>query len=527
MKRKILLLLAVVIFSFMFISAKGIGKNILTMSTHSEFGTIDPACGTDMTETLAMVNLYDALVFPDSTGELQPKLAKSWTVSPDGLTYTFKIKHGVKFHDGSELTAEDVKFSMDRALALKSGVSWLWMGVVKETVVEDRYTVTFHLSKPFAPFLPSLCWLFVVNKDAVLAHKEQGEFGEFGDYGKHWLSATTTEDAGSGPYTLKSWDRGREIVFERFPDYFEGWPKGNKSIDEVHVIMVWETATLKMMLRKGELTMTEHMRTYSDYQEMDKYPNARVITFPSTEQFSFKLNTKIPPTDDIHIRRMLAWAFDYKTVCDIIEPGSIRARGPVPPTIPGHNPRVFQYHQDLDKAREELKLSKYYPNIPTITLVTTPVERRRKMALLLKGTLAKLGVNLDIHLEPWGRITDLARTVETTANIMGISVSSLYPDPDSYLYSIYHSKAAGTWMSTEWLQNPFVDQLIEQERMTVDRETRRQLMNIAQQVIVEYCPDIFVYVFPIRIAAQNYVKGFTFRPVISFYYYFHDLWYEK
>jgi len=92
---------------------------------------------------------------------------------------------------------------------------------------------------------------------------------------------------------------------------------------------------------------------------------------------------------------------------------------------------------------------------------------------------------------------------------------------------MYHSKAVGTWMSTEWLQDPLVDQLIELERVTLDPEERAHIMNVLQHVIAERCPDIYVYVMPLRAAMQNYVKGFTPRPVMSFYYYFHDWWYEK
>jgi len=522
-------LLAVLLFTMGFSYAGQVAaKNILTMSCNQEFGTIDPQRGTDWTESMAMVNIYDALVFPSSTGKMEPKLAKSWKASPDGLTYTFTLKKGVKFHDGSELTADDVVFSMNRALALKEGYSWLWADVLKKVTADGPYKVTFYLKKPFAPFVSTLAWLFIANKDLILAHKRPGKFGKFGDYGEHWLSTTTTEDAGSGPYMLKSWDRGREIVFKRFPDYFEGWPHGNKSIDEVHVILITEAATVKTMLRKGELTLVEHWRTYSDYQEMNSYPNAHVISFISPEELSFKLNTKKPPTDDIHIRRMLAWAFDYKSVLEELEPGSGVARGPVPAVIPGHNPRVFKYYMNLDKAREEMKKSKYYPNIPPIELVLpTGIENRRKMALRLKENLTKLGVKLNIHMETWGRMTDLATTVETTPNIMVISVSANYPDPDTYLYCMYHSKAAGTWMSTEWLQNPFIDELIDKERVTLDKEKRAFLLDVLQDAIVELCPDVYAYVMPLRVAVQNYLKGFTPRPVMSFYYYYHDWWYEK
>jgi len=243
---------------------------------------------------------------------------------------------------------------------------------------------------------------------------------------------------------------------------------------------------------------------------------------------SFKINTKRSPTDDIHIRRMLAWAMDYDVVFNVIEPGSGRARGPVPEVIPGSNPRTFMYYMDLDKAKEELEKSKYYPDVPPIIAVfPTGLENRRKMALRLQENLATLGVKLIIQPELWGRMTDLATTAETTPNIMVTSVSANYPDPDTYLYSMYHSKAAGTWMSTEWLQDPLVDQLIDQERVTLDPEERTHIMNVIQDIIVERCADVFVYVMPLRVAIQDYLKGFTPRPVMSFYYYYHDWWYEK
>jgi peptide/nickel transport system substrate-binding protein len=503
-------------------------QNILVMSVNQEFGTIDPARGNDYTELFAMYNIYSQLVFPDSDGVSQPKLAESWTASPDGLSYTFKLKEGVKFHDGSELTAEDVKFTMDRMIALRDGYSWLWSDIVEETTVDDPYTVTFHLSEPFGPFVSTLPLLSILNKDAILEHIEPGEFGEFGDYGSNWLSTATNEDAGSGPYMLSEHDRGREIVFERYPDYFEGWPHGDKSVDMVRCIILHENATVKMMVRNGELTLVDHYRTYEDYKEMDSYPNAKSIAFDSSYIVAAKINTKIPPTDDIHIRRMLSWAFDYNMVTDVIRGGSPQARGVIAPTIPGHNPRVFQYSYNLDKAREEMMLSKYYPDIPDIVVTyPTGTEDRRKMALLLQESLAEIGVNLVVREEQWGRITELVTTVETTPHICITSQTPTYPDPDALLYTMYHSDAAGTWMSSEWLQDPIVDQLIEKERVMIDRDERIHTMNIIQQIISEQCPDIFIDNMLVHNAMQDYVMGLTWRPIMSSWYYFHDLWFEK
>jgi len=525
MLRKIVVLFLGVVLCIGFFAG---AKNVLVMDHIQVFGTVDPARGTDYTETYAMINMYDSLLFPNVSGEMQPHLATAWSVTDDGLNYTFTIREGVKFHDGASLTAEDVKFSFDRMMALKDGLSWLWSGVIDEVTVDKEYVVTFHLFKPFAPFPATLPWLLIVNKDLLMANAAAGDFGEFMDYGSDWLNAATTDDAGSGPYSLKSWDRGREIVFERFEDYWGGWPKGDASIDEVHSILIAESATILTMIRKGELTLTDYYRGYGEYQEMAKSPNVVLSEAPSTEVISFKLNTKKPPTDDIHIRKMLAYAFDYSTMVDLLEPGSTLALGPTALNVPGHDPDLFQYTFDLGKAKQELEKSSYYPDVPTIQLVTPQFgESRRNASLRLKELVETLGVNIEINLEPWGRMTELASTVETTPNIMLISVLANYPDVDSYLYGMYHSNAAGTWMSTEWLLDPEVDRLIDQSRETIDPDKRTAILYNIQELIVEQVPDIFMNVMPIRVAMQDYLKGFTPRPVGTYFYYFRDWWYDK
>ena len=519
------------LFVVLLISVLGVtalGSNILTISSVQEVGTVDPARANDYTETISMINLYDPLVFPDGTGAIQPKLAESWDVTEDALTYTFHLRKGVKFHDGSEVLAEDVVFSMERMLALKDGYSWMWLNLITNVTENDTYTVGFQLNKPFAPFLSTLPAFCVVNKDAILAHLKAGDYGKYGDYGVGWLNTAVAEDAGSGPYMLKAWDRGREIVFSRFGDYFLGWPNGEQSVDEVHMMNLPATATVKTMLRSGELVMTDNLRTFEDYQDISNYKGINVIPADTGQQIAFKINTKVAPTDDVHIRRMLAWAFDYALAVEKVAPGSKQARGPVPSAIPGQNPRVFQYSQDLDEARAELEQSKYYPNVPTIDIVMgIGAEAWRRMGLALQAALDGLGVDLEIHMETWGRMCELAAQPETTPNMMAIIQAPMYTDPDTFLYSMYHSDAAGTWMSTEWLQNPIVDELITQARKTVDPDKREHLWNVVQQIIVEECPDIFIYQARLFYAMQDYVRGFTYRPVMSYEFYFYDLWFEK
>jgi peptide/nickel transport system substrate-binding protein len=157
---------------------------------------IDPAVGKDISGATALQCLYDPLVYPDTNGNPLPHVAKSWESSPDGLTWTFHLRSGIKFHDGTELTAEDVKFSMGRLLTMGEGHSFLFLGRIKETEAVDRYTVKFHMERPFGPFLSTLFQFYILNKNLVMRHiKKPGSFGDMGDYGREWL---LTHDAGSG-----------------------------------------------------------------------------------------------------------------------------------------------------------------------------------------------------------------------------------------------------------------------------------------------------------------------------------------
>ena len=177
--------------------------------------SFDPmGAGIDSVVDTTALNLYNALVQVPAGGmELEPELAESWEMAPDGLSYTFNLREGVKFHDGSELTAEDVKYTIDRVLALKKGIYQTISSITSAEVVDD-HTIALTLSEPFPPFLQALQRLYILNADVVKEHEEAGDWGE------KWLAEN---EAGSGPYTLASAERNQQFVVEKFPDYFKGW----------------------------------------------------------------------------------------------------------------------------------------------------------------------------------------------------------------------------------------------------------------------------------------------------------------
>jgi len=494
-------------------------KVVFTYLEGQVIGTIDPAKHVDESSLHAVINLYDPLLFPkieEGSMEPGPHVARDWEVSPDGKTYTFYLRDDIKFHNGDLLTAEDVKFSMDRNLALKKGFSWLWQGVVKETEVIDEHTVAFHLEQPYAPFLSTLIQLFIVNKDEVLAQKQDGEFGEFGDYGQAYLE---NNEVGSGPYKMKSWNRGSEFVFEKFEDYWKGWEPGQ--IDEVHYKIVLEEATKKTMLKSGEADMADQWMSIESFEELEKTPGVVVDKAPSVQLFHLPIHTQKPPTDNIHVRRAIAWAFDYETANEIM--GGVQAQGPVPNLAWGHKDDVFVFHRDLDKARQELAESGYKPGEIKLQYVyasSVPVER--KIGLLLKSNLEEIGIEVEIIPEPWARMTEMAASKETTPHFMAIYDTLKYPHADSHTYGLYHPDSHGSYRSTAWLDVPEITQTLEAARRAVDPAEQLELYKKVQELVVEQVPSIYVTNPMHRIAYRDYVEGYTFVGLLGY-----DLWFPS
>ncbi|HAF70729.1 MAG: D,D-dipeptide ABC transport system substrate binding protein DdpA [Acetothermia bacterium 64_32] len=453
---------------------------------------IDPAVGSDYSSSASFVNLYDTLVYPDVDGSPLPHVARSWETSEDGLVWTFHLRDDVLFHDGTPLTAEDVKFSMDRITTIGEGYGFLFVGRVQKTEVVDDYTVRFHLSQPFGPFLTTLYRLYILNKDLVEANiKRPGPYGDMGDYGKEFL---LTHDAGSGPYMVKEFRVEEELVMVKNPNYW--LPLDPETPDEVRFIGTTEPATIRTMMARRELEISDQWQPQEAWQALDAIEGVDIASFYAGTEFYLMINTKKPPTDDVHFRRAMAWAMDYQTVVDHIFPGSIQARGPIPQNIPGADPNVFQFQRDLDKAREELKKSKYYDQLDQLEVEfhwIAEVPDEEKVALLFMANMAEIGINVKVVKVPWMSVVEEMAQLETSPHIVSVFDSSHYPEAGSLLESRYHSSSAPTWEQNEWLLDPTLDAMIEDALATVDRKERFAKYAEIQEYIVDLCPTIFLF----------------------------------
>lgn len=499
-------------------------QSVLRMNAVQRFGTIDPAKGTDYTQTLALLNLYDALVFPDEEGNLQPHLAEDWSISDDNLTYTFQLRDDATFHSGNPVRAEDVKFTVERFFDIDQGYSSLLQEVLdKENVTAvDEKTVEFTLNRVHAPFLATLVLLFIVDKKQVLDNAEDGDFGDRGDYGQQYLN---NNDAGSGAYELKSFERQSQINFSKYDDYWMGWD--DNAFEEVRIRIITEDPTVRSLVKTGELDMTSQYQSEETYQTLKNEEGIRVQEIPTVTVFYMKMNTQKAPTDDPAVREAIAHGFDSETARNEIAPGSLQAQGPLAPSFSAHNENVDQPTYDPERAKQILSDAGYSEG--DITIQNTYVqdyELEEKMGLLFQQNMDEIGIDVELNPQTWGTMTELATDPEQTPHVNQVFYGPVYPSPDTVFFNQYHSDAAATWMSMAHLEDDEVDSLIDQARETVDDAERNQIYADLQSRLVDLNPDMFVFVQTKKHAFADSVQGYTFRPSQSYDYWFHDYYHE-
>jgi len=484
-------------------------ETLVTMNTVQIFSTIDPAKISDYTDYMAAVNLYDALVGVDAKGNLTPELATSWDVSADAKEVTYHLRPDAHFSDGSPVTAADVVYTFERLLKINQGPANLFADVLKPgaVVAVDDHTVKFTLSKTFAPFLATVPAVFIVNSKVVEANKGT-------DDGQTYLS---TKTAGAGGYLLKSWDRGAQMTITRDLKYYAGW-KANP-IDTVHWIITNDEATVKSLAASGELTMSSQFQSPETYDSLKAMPRFNVVSASTASAFYMKLNTKTAPTDDIHIRKAIALATDYETIQTQINPGG-PLNGPLPGIFADYvasdlTPPKF----DLDAAKAEVAKSKYAgQTIPVTIQYVSGTKFEEDIALLMQSNLEQIGFKVTAQPDPWNRVTDLATKLETSPAMSEIFFEATYPSPDSMFFTQYDSKAAGTWASLEWLQNPDIDALIEKARGTGDPKEQATIYKDLQHKLVDLQPDAFLETQVIQHAMDKCLTGFQYIPMQSFSY---------
>jgi len=481
---------------------------ILRVAATASVTTWDPSASFS-TEALYMANIYEPLMWINPDGTFEPALAESWDISEDGLTWTFHIRDGVKFHDGGELTADVVKASIERTRELGTGASWIWWMVDSIEAVDDL-TVVFTLSTayPLDRVAASTYAAWIMSPTA--AAYEDSEWFEAGN------------EAGSGPWMLESYTPDEEIVLTRFEDYWGGWD--DDQFDKVVISIVPEQVVQSQMLEGGEVDLAlslpaETLENFKANPDFTVYEDATLFNYVGL------MNTQKPPLDNKLVRQAIAYAIPYDDVVAVGAGGlGQQARGPVPHGLWPYSDDVFQYSYDPDKAKE-LLAEAGYPDGGFSLVLTHAAENlsEERFAPVIKDALAEIGIDVEIRPMLWAQQWELAKG--DPAEAQDIFLLLWWPTiSDGYdnLSSMFKCEDSPFFGLAYYCNEEYDTLITDALAMTAtDPETAQQKYIEAMNILAEDSPSLFLYDTSTFRPVPTYLKGYEYNanyPFSTFFY---------
>lgn len=465
--------------------AAGQGRTVIYGSI-AEPQALNPLMAPDVVSKQINEMLFAGLVAFGEGQVLQPKLATAWEVSGDGLTWTFHLRKDVRWHDGRELTAEDVKFTYDQILDPKSAMRLARSDYLnlKRVEVVDKHTVRFLLDAPFAPFLSTLV-VGIVPKH-VLAGQD--------------LRTTpfNRRPVGNGPFKVKAWDAAQKVVLEAHPEYFGGRP----GLDGIIWKVVPDSNVLTIQLESGEVHVAPVINA-ADVPRLARNPRLRL-----SETLGFNtylgLNLANPLFADGRVRRALAQGIDREAIIEKIMDGrAVPATSDLLPGTWAHNPQVRRYPYRPAEAKALLAQAGWRPGPDGVlvkdgqrlrfTLLTNAGDKNRERIILVaRQQWGALGVEVEpqfLELNTFIRERVLKRQYE--AMLIGSSVPL---DPD-FLYRRYHTKSIPMEVGHNFLnyRNAEVDALLDRGRATADVDARRRAYFRVQEILADEVATLPLY----------------------------------
>lgn len=488
-------------------------KNMVYASPYN-ITTLDPSTSYS-TETGYMGNIYETLikVNPPGSKELFSFiLATGFTASKDGLEYTFTLREGVKFHDGTPFTAAAVKFSLERTKKLGKGAAFIW-GDLKEVQIIDDFKVKLLLSKP-AP-LPQI---------AASANGSYIMSPQVGDKDSEWFNKGN--DAGTGPYTLKNYKDGESWMLAKFDGYWGGWE--GKHIENILVKFTKESLTQLQMLQAGQAMLAGRIPVDS-IKSVKNGKNTQIVFGPSYQNYMAFFNTTRPPLDNVKVRQALSHAIPYEDIVKIGFDGlASQARGPVPQGQFGGTKDVMQYKHDLELAKKLLAEAGHPGGGFKLTL-THAAENvaEKRFAPLIQSEFKKIGVEVEIKALAWTTQWSMAKKDPATAqDIFLLLWWPTYSDPYETLFSLLHDEGEKPAWNLAYYKNPAYDKMIREAYETVgsDPEKGLGLYVDAQNMVQKDAPVAWVVDPSGWWPASKKLQGLVINPAypnIPFFYEMH------
>lgn len=447
----------------------------LVMIIESSPANLDPRVGTDAQSERIYKLIFDALVERDAHFNLRPALAESWEV-PDPLTYVFHLRRGVRFSDGRPLTARDVKWTLDsmRDGSIITPKSSTFRYLLQADAPDDA-TVVFHLTEPYA----TLLWNLSDGAIGIVP------YGSGADFNRHLI--------GTGPFRLVSLEQDKEVVLERNPKY---WGDPSR-VDRVRLAVVPDTTTRALELRKGSADLESNALTADMVATIENKHQLPVERLPGTIYAYLAFNLRDQLLKDVRVRQAIAYAIDRRAIIhylwrDMAQP----ANSILPPQHWAYNGDVPTYNYDPERARRILDQAGYAEKQGVrfyLTMKTSTEETTRLLALALQQQLREVGIVLDIRTFEFA--TFYADVQKGAFQMYSLRWVGGNEDPDIFEHVFHSSSTPPRRANRGYYANPRVDHLIDEARLTLDQERRKQLYAEVQRIVAEDLPYVNLWYF--------------------------------
>ena len=455
------------------------GSMIVTYK--DDVSTLDPAIGYDWQNWSMIKSIFDGLMdYEPGTTNLRPEIAESYTISDDGKSFTFKLRKGVKFHNGRELTADDVKYSIERVVNPKTqspGAGFFGSIVGFEDAstgkaealsgitVVDPYTIKFELSRPDATFLHVLA----LNFAHIVPKEEVEKYGA--DFGKH--------PVGSGAFKMTEWTLGQRIVFERFKDYYNpALPK----LDQITFEVGQEPVVALLRLQNGEVDIPGDGIPPAKFIEVTKDPKFKDLIIQGGQLHTgyVTMNVKIKPFDNVKVRQAVNMAINKDRIVRIINGRAVPATQPLPPSMPGYAKDYKGYPYDPEKAKALLAEAGLADGFETELFVAN-TDPQPRIAQAIQQDLAAIGIKASIKSLAQANVIAAGGEPDGAPMVWsgGMGWIADFPDPSNFYGPILGCGGAvqGGW-NWSWYCNEELDKKAEEADSIVDpaRKEEREAM---------------------------------------------------
>jgi len=479
---------------------------------------LDPHAISDWGSRWMLDNIYEPLVRYKTkqvggqtlgTTEVEPHLAESVQVSKDGKTFTFTLRQGVRFHSGDPLTADAVKYSINRMLTVNLAPASLvskYMDQNSTTVVDPRtIRVTLRATCPF--FLELMAATdtgAIVNPKTVEAHGgiQPGKAND-------WMTRNTD---GTGAFKWGQWTAGQQFELLGNDQYWAGPPK----LKRVEFRVLPDFATQLLLLKRGELDIVYHLPPDMTTQLMGN-PDISLGRDGGIGIHQVYIQNKLKPFDDVRVRRAMIYAIDPYSINRAAAFGlATVTHGMLPTSLEDVMPSLWPYSYNPDKAKALLSEAGYPNGFSVPIAYNAGNTEREQTAVLVQAQLKKIGVDATIQEIPWG--TFVNNYTDGKMPLFVLSGLEL-PIVDNYVNSYFNSKNAGAKGNRNFYDNPQVDRMIDQLLGTTDPAARKQLLMRMQQTLNADAATVPIYDSLLMYAHRSWVKGWTLFPSGNWYFY--------